>query len=310
MATSTATGFATSMAAVKTMMESSYSNSSQFRIICKPKRTFLVRRGGVTRCEAVSDNNNNRVSSLSALEQLKASGADRYTKEKSSIIVLGLSIHTTPVEMREKLGIPEAEWPRAIGELCGLNHIEEAGVLSTCNRMEIYVVALSWHRGVRELTEWMAKTSGIPASELRHHLFMLRDGDATQHLFEVSAGLDSLVLGEGQILAQVKQVIMSGEGVNGFGRNISGLFKHAITVGKRVRTETNIASGAVSVSSAAIELAIMKLPQNSSATARVLVVGAGKMGKLVIKHLVAKGWGLKLLLSTDLRRESKPSGRK
>ncbi|KAF9588464.1 hypothetical protein IFM89_010490 [Coptis chinensis] len=286
MATSTATGFATSMAAVKTMMESSYSNSSQFRIICKPKRTFLVRRGGVTRCEAVSDNNNNRVSSLSALEQLKASGADRYTKEKSSIIVLGLSIHTTPVEMREKLGIPEAEWPRAIGELCGLNHIEEAGVLSTCNRMEIYVVALSWHRGVRELTEWMAKTSGIPASELRHHLFMLC-GHATQHLFEVSAGLDSLVLGEGQILAQVKQVIMSGEGVNGFGRNIS-----------------------VSVSSAAIELAIMKLPQNSSATTRVLVVGAGKMGKLVIKHLVAKGWGLKLLLSTDLRRESKPSGRK
>ncbi|KAF9615855.1 hypothetical protein IFM89_026743 [Coptis chinensis] len=201
------------MAAVKTMMESSCSNSSQFRIICKPKRTFLVRRGGVTRCEAVSDNNNNRVSSLSALEQLKASGAD------------------------------QAEWPRFIGELCGLNHIEEAGVLSTCNRMEIYVVALSWHRGVRELTEWMAKTSGIPASELRHHLFMLRDGDATQHLFEVSAGLDSLVLGEGQILAQVKQVVMSGEGVNGFGRNIS-----------------------------------------------VLVVGAGKMGKLVIKHLVAKGW--------------------
>lgn len=98
-----------------------------------------------------------------------------------------------------------------------------------------------------------------------------------------------MVLGEGQILAQVKQVVKVGQGVVGFGRNISGLFKHAITVGKRVRTETNIAAGAVSVSSAAVELALMKLPETSLATARMLVIGAGKMGKLVIKHLVAKG---------------------
>lgn len=72
-------------------------------------------------------------------------------------MVIGLSVHTAPVEMREKLAIPEAEWPRAIAELCGLNHIEEAAVLSTCNRMEIYVVALSQHRGVKEVTEWMSK---------------------------------------------------------------------------------------------------------------------------------------------------------
>ena len=71
--------------------------------------------------------------------------------------MIGLSVHTTPVEMREKLAIPEAEWPRAIAELCSLNHIEEAAVLSTCNRMEIYVVALSKHRGVKEVTEWMSK---------------------------------------------------------------------------------------------------------------------------------------------------------
>ncbi|KAL3514311.1 hypothetical protein ACH5RR_027028 [Cinchona calisaya] len=228
-------------------------------------------------------------SSLSALEQLKTSAADRYTKERSSIVVIGLSIHTAPVEMREKLAIPEAEWPRAIGELCGLNHIEEAAVLSTCNRMEIYVVALSQHRGVKEVTEWMSKTSGIPVLEISKHRFLLYNKDATQHIFEVSAGLDSLVLGEGQILAQVKQVVKVGQGVVGFGRNTSGLFKHAITVGKRVRTETNIAAGAVSVSSAAVELALMKLPESSHATARMLVIGAGKMGKLVMKHLVAKG---------------------
>ncbi|KFK43296.1 hypothetical protein AALP_AA1G105700 [Arabis alpina] len=247
-------------------------------------RRCLIQR---TRCEISSS----KAASISALEQLKTSALDRYTKERSSIIVIGLSIHTAPVEMREKLAIPEAEWPRAIAELCGLNHIEEAAVLSTCNRMEIYVLALSQHRGVKEVTGWMSKTSGIPVSDICQHRFLLYNKDVTQHLFEVSAGLDSLVLGEGQILAQVKQVVTVGQKVNGFGRNISGLFKHAITVGKRVRTETNIAAGAVSVSSAAVELALMKLPESFShvSSARMLVIGAGKMGKLVIKHLVSKG---------------------
>ncbi|KAL3613321.1 Glutamyl-tRNA reductase 1, chloroplastic [Castilleja foliolosa] len=283
--------------------------TAQIGLQCKPgaaraNRAALSRRNlGIFRCEFAPDalvqtekvdlvnaaSSSASASSLSALEQLKTSAADRYTKERSSIVVIGLSIHTAPVEMREKLAIPEADWPKAIGELCGLNHIEEAAVLSTCNRMEIYVVALSRHRGIKEVTEWMSKTSGIPISEICEHRFLLHDKDATQHIFEVSAGLDSLVLGEGQILAQVKQVVKVGQGIVGFGRNISGLFKHAITVGKRVRTETNIAAGAVSVSSAAVELALMKLPENSHSAARMLVIGAGKMGKLVIKHLVAKG---------------------
>ncbi|KAF7140175.1 hypothetical protein RHSIM_Rhsim06G0068800 [Rhododendron simsii] len=272
---------------------------SQVRIPLKPTRT--TKRAAI-RCEVASnllvettdhdvnsDQSANTSSSISALEQLKTSAADRYTKERSSIVVIGLSVHTAPVEMREKLAVPEAEWPRAIAELCSLNHIEEAAVLSTCNRMEIYVVALSQHRGVKEVTDWMSKASGIPVSEICQHRFLLYNKDATQHIFEVSAGLDSLVLGEGQILAQVKQVVKVGQGVTGFGRNISGLFKHAITVGKRVRTETNIAAGAVSVSSAAVELALMKLPESSHSRVRMLVIGAGKMGKLVIKHLVAKG---------------------
>ncbi|CAL1361408.1 unnamed protein product [Linum trigynum] len=283
-----------------------YLAPAQLRPFPNPARNNLRRRAmlkGGLRCEVTAASSSgdavvetaesnidlDKVSSLSALEQLKASAADRYTKERASIVAIGLSIHTAPVEMREKLAIPEAEWPRAIAELCNLNHIEEAAVLSTCNRMEIYVVALSQHRGVKEVTEWMSKTSGIPVAEICEHRFLLYNNDATRHLFEVSSGLDSLVLGEGQILAQVKQVVKVGQGVVGFGRNISGLFKHAISVGKRVRTETSIAAGAVSVSSAAVELALMKLPESAHATARMLVVGAGKMGKLVIKHLVAKG---------------------
>ncbi|KAF3613533.1 Glutamyl-tRNA reductase 2, chloroplastic [Capsicum annuum] len=162
-------------------------------------------------------------------------------------MLIGLSVHSTPVEVREKVSIPESEWPQAIRELCSLNHIEEAAVLSTCNRIEIYVVALSQNRGVKEVTEWMSKYSGVSVTELRQHRFLLYNNDATQHLFEVAAGLDSLVLGEGQILAQVKQVVKNGQGVPGFGRKISELFKHAITAGKRVRTDTNISSGSVSV---------------------------------------------------------------
>ena len=129
----------------------------------------------------------------------------RYAGSKKPVLLsIGLTIHNAPVELREKLAVPEAEWPRAIGELCAYPHIEEAAVLSTCNRMELYVVAASWHRGVREVEDWLSRSSGIPLEELRPYLFLLRDRDATHHLLRVSGGLDSLVMGEGQILAQVR----------------------------------------------------------------------------------------------------------
>ena len=136
----------------------------------------------------------------------------------------------------------------------------------------------------------MSQSSGVPISELRPHLFLLRDRDATAHLLKVSAGLDSLVLGEGQILAQVKDVHKFGlEAGPGFGRCLNGLFNRAIVAGKRVRSETTIASGAVSVSSAAVELAQLKLPTKNWADARVVIVGAGKMSTLLVKHLASKG---------------------
>ncbi|KAI8468455.1 MAG: Glutamyl-tRNAGlu reductase [Monoraphidium minutum] len=236
--------------------------------------------------------------SLRALEQLKAQAVDRYAgQHKHSIIGIGLTIHNAPVELREKLAVPEAEWPRAIAELCAFPHIEEAAVLSTCNRMELYVVAVNWHRGVREVEEWLSRSSGVPLEELRPHLFLLRDRDATRHLLRVSAGLDSLVMGEGQILAQVKQVFKVGQGAPGFGRQLSGLFKQAITAGKRVRTETAISTGGVSVSSAAVELAQLKLPGRSWAGARVAIIGAGKMSTLLVKHLLSKGCGAVTVLN-------------
>ena len=223
-------------------------------------------------------------------------------EKKSSIIAIGLTIHNAPVSLREKLAVPEAEWPRAIEELCQFPHIEEAAVLSTCNRMELYVVGVSWHRGVREVEEWLSRTSGVPLDELRPYLFLLRDRDATNHLMRVSGGLDSLVMGEGQILAQVRQVYKVGQNCPGFGRTLNGLFKQAITAGKRVRAETSISTGSMSVSSAAVELAQLKLPTHNWADAKVCIIGAGKMSTLLVKHLQSKGCKEVTVLNRSLPR--------
>lgn len=186
------------------------------------------------------------------------------------------------------MAVPAEAWNEAVAELCSYPHIEEAGILSTCNRMEIYVVALSYERGLKEVEEWMVKYSGVDLESLRNHLFVLKDRESTAHLLKVSGGLDSVVMGEGQILAQVKNVFAMGEGVPSFGRHLTGLFKAAITAGKRVRSETSIASGAVSVSSAAAELVQLKLPTQSFEGVKVLIVGAGTMSKLLVKHLASK----------------------
>ncbi|KAK9843108.1 hypothetical protein WJX74_007123 [Apatococcus lobatus] len=241
-----------------------------------------------------------------ALDEIRATSAgapNRYTLEKkSSLIAVGLTVHSTPVDVREKLAIPEAEWPRAIEELVSFPHIEEAAILSTCNRMELYVVALSYHRGMREVKEWMSKSSSVPLDKLEPHMFAYRDGDAAEHLLRVAGGLESLVMGEGQILAQVKNVYAVGQNAPGFGRQLNGLFKQAITAGKRVRSETSIASGAVSVSSAAAELAQLKLPTHRLADARICIIGAGKMSRLLVKHLDSKGCGQIILLNRSLPR--------
>ena len=203
------------------------------------------------------------------------------------IAVVGLSHKTAPVEVREKLSIQEAKMESVMQELCSYPHIEEVAILSTCNRLEIYVVAKETEQGIRELTQFLAELSQLPLHQLRQHLFILLHQDAVMHLMRVAAGLDSLVLGEGQILAQVKNTHKLGQQHKGIGRLLDRLFKQAMTAGKRVRSETSIGTGAVSISSAAVELAQIKV-QNLAAY-RVAIVGAGKMSCLLVKHLLAKG---------------------
>jgi len=141
-------------------------------------------------------------------------------------------------------------------------------------------------QGIQEVTQFLSEHSKLPLLGLRQHLFILLHQDAIMHLMRVAAGLDSLVLGEGQILAQVKQVHKLGQQYNGIKLVLNRLFKQAITAGKRVRTETSIGTGAVSISSAAVELAQMK---GQNLAARVAIIGAGKMSRLLVQHLLAKG---------------------
>lgn len=204
-----------------------------------------------------------------------------------NIVVVGLSHKTAPVEVREKLSIPETQCDRAIAQLCSHPHVEEVAILSTCNRLEIYAVADETENGVRAIAQFLSDHSKLPAAYLRQYLFVLLRHDAVMHLMRVSAGLDSLVLGEGQILAQVKQCHKLGQEHKGIGRTLNQLFKQALTAGKRVRTETSIGTGAVSISSAAVELAQMKV-QNLAAC-RVAILGAGKMSRLLVQHLASKG---------------------
>ena len=203
------------------------------------------------------------------------------------IAVVGLSHRTAPVEIREKLSIPESEVEEAIASLCGYAHIEEATILSTCNRLEVYVVTGDVESGVRETMQFLADFKHLELGNIRPHLFTLLYQDAIMHLMRVAGGLDSLVLGEGQILAQVKTAQRVGQSSKGMGRILNRLFKAAITAGKRVRTETDIGTGAVSISSAAVEL--MQAKQGSLKELDIAVVGAGKMCRLLITHLVAKG---------------------
>ncbi len=223
-----------------------------------------------------------------------------------NIAVVGLSHKTAPVDVREKLSVPDDAKERAIAQLRSYPHIEEVALLSTCNRLEVYVVAQETDQGIRELTQFLSEWSQLPLSELRDHLFILLHQDAVMHLMRVAAGLDSLVLGEGQILSQVKHTHKLGQQYNGTGPILNRLFKQAISAGKRVRTETSIGTGAVSISSAAVELAQVKAENLKDC--RVAIIGAGKMSRLLVKHLLSKGAHQISIVNRSLKRAEELAG--
>jgi glutamyl-tRNA reductase len=212
------------------------------------------------------------------------------------LAVVGLSHRTAPVEIRERLSIPEHSLEQSLRELRAHDQVLETSILSTCNRLEIYSLLKNPEEGVEAIQNFLASHSGLPGQELQPHLFALHHEEAIQHLLRVSAGLDSLVIGEGQILSQVKKMYRLGQDHQSIGPILNRLLNQAVSTGKRVRTETNLGSGAVSISSAAVELAQLKVGQEQGVDELVslnneiiAVVGAGRMARLLIQHLQSKG---------------------
>lgn len=207
--------------------------------------------------------------------------------------VVGLSIHHAQVEVREKLAVAEADWNNASNEICSTGEVAEAAVLSTCNRFEVYYAATDPREAMARVTNYLSQRANLPVSVLRKNLFMLSGDDAVWHVMRVAGGLDSLVVGEGQILSQVRQCHLHSIEEDGCGGKVlSRLLQSAVAAGKRVRSETAISKGSVSISSAAVELSEMLSLQDLQlpfSEARLAVIGAGKMTRLLITHLASRG---------------------
>lgn len=194
-----------------------------------------------------------------------------------SVVVVGLNHRTTPVEVLERAAIARDELAGALHDLAKREHLAEVAVLSTCNRIEIYLRATKFHPALAEVTDFLAAQSGVDADELTDYLYTFHDEAAVTHLFGVAAGIDSMILGEGEILGQVRGAWEEARRRDTVRQSLGALFRHAVEVGKRARTETEIARRAVSVSSAAVWLATERL--GSLVGSKVLVLGAGKMGE-------------------------------
>jgi len=199
------------------------------------------------------------------------------------LLLLGVSHHTASVDLRERVDFSKRGVAEALRELAVSPAPPEAVVLTTCNRAEVYVACENTEATRRDLGQFMSRFHDVPESELAPHLYVHTGADVARHLFRVAAGLDSLVVGEPQIFGQVKDAFATASSQRCTGSLLNKLFMSSFVVGKKVRAETGLGEGAVSVSYAAISLArkiFRRLEER-----RVLVVGAGDMAELTAMHL-------------------------
>ncbi len=200
-----------------------------------------------------------------------------------SVVVVGLNHRTVPLPVLESMAVPESRLPKALHELSASEHLSEVVVVSTCQRTEVYAVAHRYHPAVSEIRNFMAAWSGRPPEAFSPHLYEYHEDMAVSHLFKVAAGLDSAVLGEGEILGQLGDAWEMARVEGSAGAVLSILFRHASEVGKRVRSDTAISRGTTSLSQAAVALAREELGSLSGRT--TLVMGAGEMGEAMAQAL-------------------------
>jgi glutamyl-tRNA reductase len=194
-----------------------------------------------------------------------------------SILVIGINHRSGPVSVLERVALPTDEVPKAIGRLASRDNVREVVLISTCNRTEVYAVTERFHGAYADIRDFLCEIGDISPDELHPHLYSHHDEAAVRHLFEVAAGLDSAVVGESEILGQVRHAWETAQIEGGARVTLNLLFRHALVVGKRARTETGIGRGTASVSHAAVEMAVEHL--HGLEGREVAVVGAGAMGE-------------------------------
>ncbi len=206
---------------------------------------------------------------------------------ESNLVIVGVNHKTTPVELREKLAFTKVSIEESTERLRNFPEVDENLIISTCNRVEIYARVNDVDKGIERLKQFICEFHMIPYNLLDKHFYAFREEETVKHLFRVSSSLDSMVVGESQILGQVKDAYSLAKSLQTTGLILNQLFEKAFNVAKKIREETGIAESAVSISSAAVELARKIFEDLENHT--VMLVGTGEMAELAAKHLISYG---------------------
>jgi glutamyl-tRNA reductase len=217
-----------------------------------------------------------------------------------SLVVVGLSHRSAPVALLERATIGPDRLPGLDRAAAANPHVAEALVLSTCNRVEVYAEVRAFHAGVAELTALLAGVAGVGVEEIGPHVYVHYEDAAVQHLFQVVCGLDSMVVGEAQILGQVREALRVAQAEDSVGRGLNELAQQALRVGKRAHAETGIDRAGSALMSAGLDLAAATL--GDLVGKRALVVGAGSLSALAVASLQRAGFGDLVVLNRDVER--------
>ncbi|HJC28986.1 MAG TPA: glutamyl-tRNA reductase [Candidatus Dietzia intestinipullorum] len=206
-----------------------------------------------------------------------------------SILLVGMSHHSAPVALLEAAAVAESDRDALTEELTTGAHVGEAMIVATCNRVEVYAAVGAFHPALDDVVGLLSRHSGLSLDELSRHLYVRYSESAAEHLFSVASGLDSMVVGEQQIIGQIRTAYQSASDIGTAGTTLHRLAQQALHVGKRVHTETGIDSAGASVVSVALDRAAQILDGDTLDGRRAVVLGAGAMGGLAVAHLSRNG---------------------
>ena len=223
------------------------------------------------------------------------------------VLALGVSYRHAPVGLLERIALGDDDFPKAYGRLADLPAVHASVVLSTCNRVEVYAEVPTYHEGFRDLKRFLSESRDVPVEELVEPLYSHYEDHAAEHLFAVASGIDSMVVGEPQILAQVRGALRRAEAEAAAAPSLRDLFRHAARVGKRARAETAVGASPAAFIEAGADLAVRHLGGLDGRS--LLVVGAGKMSGLAVDALRVRGVGAVRVLNRTPERAARVAAR-